>query len=206
MQARPDSAPAFWLESWRWAAPAWRREYGAPNGDVDHYAERILFSGWATRFGLPQRWRAPDDARWVALVQAPPAALHAIVAVLGGIAWLRAGAPAPVGYAAAAARWWALAFRYRDVNCMRIRPRTPIDGLPSPQRCGADVLCAMASRAWPDAESRFAMLAEPRNGAGASDAECRLEFDSIDVSRCLSISGAVRRAWPDESTDIHRQE
>lgn len=205
MEARPDVIPGFWSESWRWAAPAWRREYGAPSGDVDHYAARLLYSGWAARFGLPQRWRAPDDVRWVALVQAPPAALHAVILVWGWLAWLRAGAPVPAGGAAATDRWLAQALRYRDVNCMRIRPRAQNDPLPSPQRCGVSVLCAMASREWPDAESRFAMLAAP-DARGAAIAEYALAFDSIDVSRCLSIGGAVRRGWRDESTDLYRQE
>jgi hypothetical protein len=63
----------------------------------------------------------------------------------------------------------------------------------------------MASREWPDAESRFAMLASP-DARGAAIAEYALAFDSIDVSRCLSIGGAVRRGWRDESTDRYRQE
>jgi hypothetical protein len=49
------------------------------------------------------------------------------------------------------------------------------------------------------------MLASP-DARGAAIAEYALAFDSIDVSRCLSIGGAVRRGWRDESTDLYRQE
>jgi hypothetical protein len=198
MQAANNPIPAFWSESWRWAAPAWRGRYGAPNREVNAYAGRLIYSEWAARFGLPQRWRPPADARWVALVQGAPAGLHAVAEVLGRIAFLRAGAPVPVHDAAASDRWPAQALRYRDVNSMRVRLVAPGSHLTSPLRSGVSVLCAMARRGWPDAESRFAMLAEPealgvRGAASGLAATSSLAIDSIDVSRCLSISGAVLR-------------
>jgi hypothetical protein len=206
MQAANNAIPAFWSESWRWAAPAWRVKYGAPNREVEACAGRLIYSEWAARFGLPQRWRAPADARWVALVQGSPAGLHAVVDVLGRIAFLRAGAPIPVRDAAASDRWLAQALKYRDVNSMRVRLVAPHRQLTLPRRSGVSVLCAMARRSWPDAESRFAMLAEPealgvRGAASGPAATSSLAIYSIDVSRCLSIAGAVLRRGLAESIE-----
>lgn len=206
MQAESDPIPAFWSESWRWAAPAWRRKYGAPSGEVDTCAARLIYSEWAACFGLPQRWRAPPDTRWVALVQASPAGMHAVIEVLGRIALLRAGAPASVRDAAASDRWLAQALKYRDANSMRVRLLSPFDHTALPWRSGVTVLCAMAALGWPDAESRFAMLAEPEalrvpGLASGPVAPSSLAIDSIDVSRCLSIAGAVLRRCLEESTE-----
>ena len=200
MAASADAIPEFWSESWRWAAPAWRREYGAPNRDLDRYAARLIYSEWALRFGLPQRWHAPADARWLELVQSSPAGLYAVIDVLGHLALLRAGAPAAVRGPAARDRWLAQALKYRDVHTMRIRLLALNGDLPTPRECGVRVLCAMARRDWPEAESRFAMLAAPDGGGvpRASTLESPLEIDEIDVSRCLSIGGAALRAWSTE--------
>jgi hypothetical protein len=200
MAMSPDAIPAFWSEPWRWAAPAWRREYGAPNRDLDRYAARLIYSEWVSRFGLPQRWHAPADARWVELVQSSPAGLYAVIEVLGHLALLRAGAPAAVRGPAARERWLAQALKYRDVHTMRIRPLALPRDLPAVRECGIRVLCAMARRDWPEAESRFAMLAAPDAGGvpRASTLASPLGIDTIDVSRCLSIGGAVLRAWSAE--------
>jgi hypothetical protein len=202
MEAPLEIIPAFWSEPWRWAAPAWRREYGAPGGEVDRCAARLVYSGWASRFCLPRQWSAPADARWITLVQAPCAALHAAIAMLGQIALLRGGVPAPVCNRGPTDRWLAHALKYREMNSMRIGPLALDGPAPSPRQCGISVLCAMAKRDWSDAESRFAMLAAPDSDgpAGASKPKYALEIDSIDVSRCLSLCGAVLRGlYSDES-------
>lgn len=203
MAAHPEAIPAFWSESWRWAAPAWRREYGAPNRDLDRYAARLMYSEWASHFGLPQPWHAPADARWAALVQASPAGLHAVVEVLGHQALLRAGAPAPVRGPAARNRCLALALKYRHVRTMAIRPLALNRDWPAPLACGIRLLCAMARRDWPEAESRFAMLTAPdaRGVPRISTSKDTWEIDAIDVSRCLSIGGAALRAWSAEPVE-----
>jgi hypothetical protein len=92
------------------------------------------------------------------------------------------------------------------VNSMRVRLVAPHRQLTLPRRSGVSVLCAMARRSWPDAESRFAMLAEPealgvRGAASGPAATSSLAIYSIDVSRCLSIAGAVLRRGLAESIE-----
>lgn len=212
-----DAIPSFWIEPWRFAAPAWRSVYGAPPFEFERHAARLVYSGWATCFGLCQRWRTPGDRGWLALLDMQPARLHRIATTLGFIALAKAGAGELLLRAAQSDPASADALKYREVNCMSAVLLTP----PSPSRsngrdalaphaCGVDVLCAMARQDWADAQARFAMLVapgaarEPDTANMANDAilsrhEPVLSIDRIDVSRCLSICRAAARRFAADS-------
>lgn len=201
-QPPADDIPSFWTEPWRWAAPAWRSRYGAPQCDFDGHAERLIYSGWAECFGLESRWRAPVDPRWRALVLAPPAVLRDVASVLGLLASLRAGTAVTLACRPPVDRWQAFALKYRDVNCMRSRRAATAGESSSPYAEGAQVLRAMARTDWPDADSRFAMLIPPDASPVCEDSNAplvepfvipTLTVDWIDVKRCLSLCCAVVR-------------
>ncbi|HTH76831.1 MAG TPA: hypothetical protein VL635_20785 [Trinickia sp.] len=208
-----DAMPSFWTEPWRFAAPVWRALYGAPQLAFDRHAERLVYSGWVNCFGLCQRWRAPSDPGWLDLLDTQPARLHRVATTLGYLALARAGAADVLLRAARSDRASADALKYREVNCMSASLLTPpslsrpVRGVAlAPHACGVDVLCAMARQAWPDAESRFAMLVAPGRAraldtANAPNAKtlCRhepvLSIDRIDVGRCLTICRAAVRQF-----------
>lgn len=197
-QLPANDIPAFWTEPWRWAAQAWRAQYGAPSRDLDRFAERLIYGGWVQCFGLQRRWRPPADPRWLTVVRASPAVLRDIASVLGHLASLRAGVSAPLVCRPPIDPWRAFALRYRDVNCMRSHTHARCGQTASSYACGVSVLRAMARLDWPDADSRLAMLIagdglvpEPE-----SDEPWRvpmLVVDRIDVGRCLSLCCAVVR-------------
>lgn len=203
--------PSFWIEPWRFAAPAWRSLYGVPQFDGDPYAARLVYSGWATHFGLCQRWRAPNDPSWLVLLDTQAAWLHRVATTLGYVALARAGAADVLLHAAQSDRASVDALKYREVNCMSASLSTSSslsrsarrDAL-TPHACGVAVLCAMARHGWPDAESRFAMLVGPGavrghrtadmpNGKTLFQHEPVISIDRIDVGRCLSIWRAAAR-------------
>lgn len=205
-----DIAP-FWLEPWRYAAPAWRERYGAPRCDVDAHAARLVYGGWAAYFGLAQGWRPPSDPNWLAVLRAPPASLHRLASALGYIALVRAGASNVLLHAAWSDRACACALKYRETNCMKavLLTSPPFDpaacrARPTPHDCGVDVLRAMARQAWPEAESRFAMLVSPPSPNvpdGLKQPGCpvqsepgpALRIERVDVRRTLSVCAAVMR-------------
>lgn len=200
MQAPADGIPPFWTEPWRWAAPAWRRRYGAPECDVDCRAARLIYSGWAACFDLPRQWCPPGDPRWRAIAQASPTVLAGVASVLGHIALLRAGRSVALMCRGAIGPWLALALKYRDVNSMRsiaVATRRT-SACPCPERAGVDVLRIMARLDWPAIESRIAMLVSPlHDGAGDDgselmpDASVAIEWVHLDL--CLSLCCAVVR-------------
>lgn len=231
MQALVDAVPAFWSEPWRWAAPEWHDRYGGPRGDLDRYAARLFYSGWAACFGLPKRWSAPSDERWIAIVHAPPDIAHGVARVLGHLALLRCGVPVTPACAGPADQWLRQALRYRDANAIHARVIAPLlDPLP-PHACGVAVLRAMARHDWPSAASRFSMLAppgepgaqrprvaanasnEPNGSTEASDADGSIApaapataqpvaIESINARQCLSICSAVVRHCRAESAAV----
>lgn len=208
-----DAMPSFWIEPWRFAALVWRALYGAPQLEFDRHAERLVYSGWANCFGLCQRWRAPNDPGWLALLDTQPARLHRVATTLGYVALARAGVADVLLRAARSDRASADALKYREVNCMSASLLTPSslsrsvgDVALAPHACGVDVLCAMARQDWPDAESRFAMLVAPEwaRAPGTAHApnvktlfqhEPVLSIDRIDVGRCLTICRAAVRQF-----------
>lgn len=228
MQALVEAVPLFWSESWRWAAPGWHDRYGAPRSDLDRYAARLFYSGWADCFSLPKRWSAPSDERWITLVHAPPDIVHGVVRVLGHLALLRSGAAVTLACADPADRWLRQALRYRDANCLHASVVAPSRDPSLSHACGVAVLSTMARNDWPPAAARFAMLAPPEvpgasgpwgaagtsnglNGATeAGDARCSIPsnahatahpllIESIHTRRCLSICSAVIRHCCTES-------
>lgn len=203
-QLPADDIPAFWTEPWRWASRAWHAEYGAPPCDVDRFAERLIYGGWAECFGLQRQWHPPADPRWLTVVGASPAVLRDIASVLGHLAWLRAGVSVPVACRAPVDPWQAFALRYRDVNCMRSQTRTqtrnPAQGgqTSSSYACGVSVLRAMARSDWPHADARFAMLIAVDGLVHEQEPEAPPRtptpiVERIDVGRCLSLCCAVAR-------------
>lgn len=188
-----DVVPPFWTEPWRWAAPAWHRRYGAPPGELDPYAARLLYGGWTACFGLPHRWRAPPDRRWLVLVQLSPPMLHRVTLMLGHLALIRAGLTRQLGRATKGDRWLACALRYRDANCLRAYFDPRSRDFPLPHSCGVSVLRAMAGQHWLEIDSRVAMLEEPDSRAGALPGDDTWAIESVDVSRCLALCCAVAR-------------
>ncbi|WP_147297942.1 hypothetical protein [Trinickia dinghuensis] len=198
MSAPVEGIPPFWTEPWRWAAPAWHGRYGASVGDFDSHAERLVYSGWIACFGLPRRWRPPADPRWVHVVQASPSLLHGVATALGHLALLRGGMPVALGCRPSVDPWFALALKYRAVNCLRVGGVVTHSDSSAPRDAGVGVLRAMARQGWPDIDSRVAMLVAP----DASDACHTWEepkqaqpwaIEWIDVGRCLSLCGAMMR-------------
>lgn len=195
-----NDIPSFWTEPWRWAAPAWRAQYGVQPCDVDRYAERLIYSGWVECFGLRRRWCPPVDPRWLIVVHASPAVLQDVASVLGHLASLRAGASVALACRPPIDRWHAFALRYRDVNCMRSQTAAALAEPLPPYERGVRVLRAMARLDWPDADSRLAMLISPDALSTCTDAvepllDPRPPVDRIDVGRCLSLCcAAVRHA------------
>lgn len=195
-----DDIPLFWVEPWRWAAPAWHVGYGAPARDVDCHAARLIYSGWSTCFGLDRRWRPPGDPRWIEVVRASPAVLHGVASMLGHLAMLRAGVDSLMCHAPSD-RWFALALKYRDVNCMRTVFDAARVASSAAHTSGVCVLRAMARRDWPEIDSRIAMLVPPGpyaignavNTGHLPRQRHALTVEWIDVGRCLSLCGAATR-------------
>lgn len=199
-----DSPPLFWTESWRWAAPAWHSLYGAPARAFDCHEARLVYSAWVPSFGLSREWRPPADPRWLSLVQAPPAVLQGVAAVLGYIALLRAGMPSALLCGAPMNRWFAQALKYRQVNCMHSTGVARVDHPFDACEHGVQVLRLMARQDWPLVESRVAMLVAPKSSddrnRGRFPAETSVfGIERVDVGRCLSIGGAVVRHAAAES-------
>ena len=203
-QLPADDIPAFWTEPWRWASRAWHAEYGAPSRDIDRFAERLIYDGWAECFGLRRRWHPPADPRWLTVVSASPAVLRDMASVLGHLASLRAGVSVPLACRGAIDPWHAFALRYRDVNCMRAQTRTRTQAqcgqISSSYACGLSVLRAMARSDWPHADARLAMLIAADGLVHEHEPEPEetprvptLIVDRIDVGRCLSLCCAVVR-------------
>lgn len=194
-----ETIPLFWTEPWRWAAPAWQLRYGAPAGDFDCLAARLIYSGWTTCFGLDRRWCPPADARWLDVVRAPPALLRGVASMLGHLAALRADATATLVRCAPSDQWFSLALKYRDVNCMRTAGSAARDEPAAACLRGARVLCAMARCDWPEIGSRMAMIVPPdtcATGQGRVEpgqGERALTIEWLDASRCLSLCAAAMR-------------
>ncbi|CAN7413887.1 hypothetical protein LJR230_002532 [Trinickia sp. LjRoot230] len=184
-----DNWPTFWLEPWRWADPAWHRQYGVLANVTDRHAQRLLFAGWFDAFGLSSSWAQPADRRWQQLLAASPTALQDAAALMGWLAIVRA----PGGIAQTRGhrddRRLARALRYRDVNCFDAQFAAPAGQCADARACGLDLLQRMALADWRDVAGRIAMMAPPR----ASAASACVAFERIDVARCLSVWLAATR-------------
>jgi hypothetical protein len=201
VQAQADGIPPFWTEPWQWAAPAWRRLYGAPPREFDRRAERLIFNGWFECFGLPRQWRAPADPRWMHVVRAPPNALRGIASVLGYVALLRGGVSVALACRSPTDPWLALALKFRAINCLRANGGVACRDLSASYACGVDVLRAMAQCDWPDVDTRLAMLVAPDRFHPMSHENKKMQrmkdqpvaLEWIDIGRCLSLCGSVTR-------------
>ncbi|WP_116141328.1 hypothetical protein [Trinickia diaoshuihuensis] len=202
--ANPDVAPRFWTEPWHWAAPAWRRTYGAPPRDLDCFEARLAYRGWAASFGLVEEWRAPADERWLSIVQASPAVLRGVTAALGYIALLRVPLSGALRYRKPMDHWFALALRYREINCIGSAGGVMREDLSEAGMHGVRVLRIMARQDWPEVDSRIAMLAVPdarqvRREASIAPHASSFVIERVDVGRCLSICAAIVRHSAAES-------
>ncbi|MGN6086320.1 hypothetical protein [Trinickia sp.] len=213
MAQRPaDDIPAFWTEPWRWASRAWHAEYGAPPRELDRFAERLIYGGWADCFGLRRRWHPPADSRWLTVIGASPAVLRDMASVLGHLGSLRAGVSVPHACRAPIDPWLAFALRYRDVNCLRAQTRSQAQcgETSSTYACGVSVLRAMARSDWPHADARFAMLMAADGRAHEQEPQASLRaptliVDRIHVGRCLSLCCAVVRHAAAQAASRGRQ-